>query len=225
MLAVLALSMSVPTLASTYTVTPGSNAAAIQAIINSAGAGSGNTVLFSAGPYSLAATVTLPCSNGTIYTGPNVGVVTQSNLPTAVLTNTVPTNFALATDSNGTSLTGGQGCTIEYLRFSGTQGGVLVYYPASGITIQQNAFDNNNPPALSNSSQANIYLDGQNAGFTAATGVQRITIVWNAFFNNCAAIRSVAYPDSGGACAATWVNGYNNSLCGQITRSILPKKD
>ena len=212
MLAVLALSMSVPTLASTYTVTPGSNAAAIQAIINSAGAGSGNTVLFSAGPYSLAATVTLPCSNGTIYTGPNVGVVTQSNLPTAVLTNTVPTNFALATDSNGTSLTGGQGCTIEYLRFSGTQGGVLVYYPASGITIQQNAFDNNNPPALSNSSQANIYLDGQNAGFTAATGVQRITIVWNAFFNNCAAIRSVAYPDSGGACAATWVNGYNNYL-------------
>jgi hypothetical protein len=212
MLAVLALSMSVPTLASTYTVTPGSDAAAIQAIINIAGAGPGNTVLFSAGPYSLAATVTLPCSNGTIYTGPNVGVVTQSNLPTAVLTSTVSTNFALSTDSNGTSLTGGQGCTIEYLRFSGTQGGILAYYPASGITIQQNAFDNNNPPALSNSSQANIYLDGQNAGFTAATGVQHITVVWNTFFNNCAAIRSVAYPDSGGGCAATWVNGYNNYL-------------
>ncbi len=212
MLAVLALGVSVPALATTYTVTPGSSAAAIQAIINIAGAGSGNTVLFSAGLYSLAATVTLPCSNGTIYTGPNVGVVTQSNLPTAVLTSTVPTNFALSTDSNGISLTGGQGCTIEYLRFSGTQGGVLVYYPASGITIQQNAFDNNNPPALSNSSQANIYLDGQNAGFTAATGVQHITIVWNTFFNNCAAIRSVAYPDSGGGCSATWVNGFNNYL-------------
>jgi parallel beta-helix repeat protein len=212
MLAVLALGVSVPTLASTYTVTPGSNAAAIQAIVNIAGAGSGNTVLFSAGPYSLAATVTLPCSNGTIYTGPNVGVVTQSNLPTAVLTSTVPTNFALSTDSNGISLTGGQGCTIEYLRFSGTQGGILVYYPASGITIQQNAFDNNNPPALSNSSQANIYLDGQNAGFSAATGVQHVTIVWNTFVNNCAAIRAVAYPDSGGGCAATWVNGYNNYL-------------
>ena len=212
MLAVLALGVSVPALATTYTVTPGSSAVAIQAIINIAGAGSGNTVLFSAGPYSLAATVTLPCSNGTIYTGPNVGVVTQSNLPRAVLTSTVPTNFALSTDSNGISLTGGQGCTIEYLRFSGTQGGVLVYYPASGITIQQNAFDNNNPPALSNSSQANIYLDGQNAGFTAATGVQHITIVWNTFFDNCAAIRSVAYPDSGGGCSATWVNGFNNYL-------------
>ena len=91
MLAVLALGVSVPVLATTYTVTPGSSAVAIQAIINIAGAGSGNTVLFSAGPYSLAATVTLPCSNGTIYTGPNVGVVTQSNLPRAVLTSTVPT--------------------------------------------------------------------------------------------------------------------------------------
>ena len=212
MLAVLALGMSVPALGTTYTVTPGSNAAAIQAIVNVAGSSSGNTVLFSSGSYSLAATITLPCSNGTIYSGPNVGIVTQSNLPMAVLNSTVPTNFALSTDSNGTSFTSGQGCTIEYLRFSGTQGGILVYYPASGITIQQNAFDNNNPPAGGGGSQANIYLDGQNAGFTAATGVQHISIVWNTFFNNCAAIRAVAYPDSGGGCASTWINGYNNYL-------------
>jgi Fn3 associated/Bacterial Ig-like domain (group 2) len=212
MLVVLALSVSVPTLATTYTVKAGSNAGAIQAIVNTAGSGSGNTVLFSPGSYSLAATVTLPCSSGTIYTGANVGIVTQKNLPTSVLTSTVATNFALSTDSNGTSLTGGQGCTIEYLRFSGTQGGILVYYPASGITIQQNAFDNNNPPAGGDGAQANIYLDGQNSGFTAATGNQHISVVWNTFFNNCSAIRSVAYPDSGGACTATWVNGYNNYL-------------
>jgi Chitobiase/beta-hexosaminidase C-terminal domain/Bacterial Ig-like domain (group 2) len=212
MLAVLALSVSVPTLATTYTVKAGSNAGAIQAIVNIAGSGSGNTVLFSAGSYSLAATVTLPCSNGTLYTGANVGVVSQRNLPTAVLTSTVTTNYALSTDSNGTSLTGSQGCMIEYLRFSGTQGGILVYYPASGITIQQNAFDNNDPPAGGGGSQANIYLGGQNSGFTAATGVQHISVVWNTFFNNCAAIRAVAYPDSGGACTATWVNGYNNYL-------------
>ena len=212
MLAVLALGVSVPTLATTYPVKAGSSAGAIQAIVNTAGSGSGNTVLFSPGSYSLAATVTLPCSNGTIYTGANVGIVTQNNLPTATLTSTLPNNFALSTDSNSTSLTGGQGCTIEYLRFSGTQGGILVYDPASGIIIQQDAFDNNNPPAGGNSSQANIYLDGQNAGFTAATGVQHISIVWNTFFNNCAAIRAVAYPDSGGGCTATWVNGYNNYL-------------
>ena len=79
--------------------------------------------------------------------GPNVGTVTQSNLPTAVLTSTVATSYALSTDSNVTTLTGSQGCMIEYLRFSGTQGGILVWSPASGITIQENAFDNNNPPA------------------------------------------------------------------------------
>jgi hypothetical protein len=212
MLAVLALGVSVPTLATTYTVPAGSSAGAIQAIVNTAGSGSGNTVLFSPGSYSLAATVTLPCANGTIYTGANVGIVTQKNLPTAVLTSTVPTNFAMSTDSNTTSLTGGQGCTIEYLRFSGTQGGILVYDPASGIIIQENAFDNNNPPAGGAGAQANIYLDGQNAAFTAATGLQHISVLWNTFFNNCAAIRAVAYPDSGGACTATWVNGYNNYL-------------
>jgi Chitobiase/beta-hexosaminidase C-terminal domain/Bacterial Ig-like domain (group 2) len=206
------LNMTVPAFAATYTVAAGSSVATIQAIVNTAGSAPGSTVAFSAGTYSLAATLTLPCSNGTIYTGPNVGIVTQSRLPTAVLTSTVPTNYALSTDSNVSSLTGGEGCTIQYLRFTGTQGGILVYNPASGIVIQENAFDNNNPPAGGASSQSNIYLDGQNAGFSAATGLQHISVVWNTFFANCAAIRAVAWPDSGGGCAATWVEGYNNYL-------------
>jgi hypothetical protein len=206
------LGATIPALATTYTVPHGSSAAAIQTIVNTAGAAPGNTVVFSAGSYSLDATITLPCSNATIYTGPNVGMVNQSNLPVAVLTSTVPTTYAVSTDSNSTSLTGGQGCTIEYLRFSGTQGGILVYYPASGIIIQQNAFDNNNPPAGGASSEASIYLTGQNAGFSATTGVQYISILWNTFFDNCAAIRAFVWPDSGGGCAATWVNGYNNHL-------------
>ena len=132
----LVLSTGVPALAATYTVQAGSSAATIQGIVNTAGSAAGNTVMFSAGSYSLAFTVTLPCSKGTIYTGPNVGVVSQTHLPTAVLKSTVPTNYAFSTDSNSTSLTGSEGCAIEYLRFSGTQGGILVYYPASGITIQ-----------------------------------------------------------------------------------------
>ena len=74
----------------------------------------------------------LPCANGTVYTGPNVGVVTQSNLPTVILTNTVATNYAVSTNYNGTTFTGSQGCTIQYLRFSGTQGGILVYDPVVG---------------------------------------------------------------------------------------------
>jgi Chitobiase/beta-hexosaminidase C-terminal domain len=212
MFALLLATMSLPALATTYTIKAGSSEGTIQATLNTAGSASGNTVVFSAGAYSLATTLSLPCSNGTVYTGPNVGIVTQSNLPTTILTNTVATNYALSTGNNGTSFTGNQGCTIEYLRFSGTQGGILVYYPASGITIQENAFDNNNPPSGGASSEPNIWLDGENSGFSAATGIQHISVVWNTFFNNCASIRAVAYPDSGGRCAATWVNAYNNYL-------------
>jgi Chitobiase/beta-hexosaminidase C-terminal domain/Bacterial Ig-like domain (group 2) len=211
-LALLFLGMGVPAMAATYTVAAGSSAATIQSIVNSAGSASGNTVAFSAGAYRLAATVTLPCAHGTIYTGPNAGVVTQSNLPTAVLTSTNVTSYALATDSNGTSFTTNAGCTVQYLRFSGTQGGIIVSYPSSGITIQENAFDNNNPPAGGSGAKANIFLDGRNGGFSPSTGVQHISVTWNTFFNNCAAIRAVAWPDSGGLCAATWVNGYNNYL-------------
>ena len=212
LLALIALSMGVQASATTYVVPAGSSAAAIQAIVNTAANAAGNTVVFSAGGYRLTAEVGLPCFYGTVYTGPNVGIVTQTNLPTAILTNTVPTNFVLGVLGNGTNFTGNQGCTIQYLRFSGTQGGIIVYDPASGIVIQENAFDNNNPPAGGATSESNIWLDGTNAGFTAATGVQHITVVWNTFFNNCAAIRASASPDSGGRCAATWVNGYNNYL-------------
>ena len=118
----LLLSMGVPAYATTYTVAAGSSADTIQAILYAAGSAPGNTVAFAAGSYSLGYTLALPCSNGTVYTGPNVGLVTQTHLPTAILTSTVSTNYALATNSNGTSFTGAQGCTIQYLRFSVTQG-------------------------------------------------------------------------------------------------------
>src|ERR1700760_1763589 len=93
-LSIIALSTAVPALASTYTVPAGSSASAIQAIVNSAGAAPGNTVAFSPGAYSLKTTVNLPCSNGTVYTGPvlgpqqviysSAGVMSIANLPTAI---------------------------------------------------------------------------------------------------------------------------------------------
>ena len=57
----LVLSAGLPALAATYTVPAGSSAATIQGIVNTAGSAAGNTVMFSAGSYSLAFTVTLPC--------------------------------------------------------------------------------------------------------------------------------------------------------------------
>jgi hypothetical protein len=216
-MALLAMSMGLPALATTYTVPAGSSAGTIQAIVNAAGAAPGNTVMFSAGSYSLEYTVTLPCSSGTIYTGPNVGVVTVANMPSAVLTSTVTTNFALQTNSNGTTFTGSQGCTIQYLRFSGTQGGIYVSHPASGILIQYNYFTLNDPPVGGAQSEQAIYLDGdQNAGLDPSTGVSYISIVWNVFYNNCARINAEGggngNVDSGGYCAATIVSAYNNYL-------------
>jgi Chitobiase/beta-hexosaminidase C-terminal domain/Bacterial Ig-like domain (group 2) len=209
--------MTVPVFASTYTVQAGSSSNTIQAILNTAGSAPGNTVMFSKGTYSLASTLWLPCSEGTIYTGPNVGVVTQTNMPSAILTSTVTTNFAMETNSNGTSFTGGQGCIIQYLRFSGTQGGVYVTHPSSGIVIQENYFTLNDPPVGGDYSQQAVYLDGlSNNGLDATTGASYISIMWNVFYNNCARINAAGGEqgtvDSGGLCAATMVKAYNNHL-------------
>jgi hypothetical protein len=213
----LVLSTSVPALATTYTIQAGSSSATIQGIVNTAGSATGNTVMFSAGSYSLASTVILPCSNGTVYTGPNVGVVTQVNMPSAVLTSTVTTNYALQTNSNGTSFTGNQGCTIQYLAFSGTQGGIYVTHPSSGILIQDNYFTLNDPPVGGGQSLQAIYLDGDHdAGSDPSTGASYISILWNVFYNNCARINAEGggngNVDSGGYCAATIVSAYNNHL-------------
>jgi Bacterial Ig-like domain (group 2) len=136
--ALLIWGMSAQVLAATYSVTAGSSAAEIQAIVNTAGASPGNTVAFAAGAYRLSATVSLPCSDGTIYTGPNVGTVTQSNLPTAVLSSTVATSYALSTDSNVTTLTGSQGCDSDTNHrpstFYTTDGSTPAIYRPGGST-------------------------------------------------------------------------------------------
>jgi Fn3 associated/Beta xylosidase C-terminal Concanavalin A-like domain len=218
LLAFLLLSMGVPALAATYTVAAGASAATIQATVNTAGAASGNTVAFAAGSYRLSATVYLPCANGTIYTGPIVGIVTQSHPATAVLTESSTTAYALQTNSNGAANTiPGQGCTIEYLGFSGTQGGIYVVAPSSGILIQYNYFTLNNPPVGGAQSQQAIYLDGdQNAGLDPSTGASYISILWNVIYNNCTLINAEGggngNVDSGGYCDATLVNAYNNHL-------------
>jgi hypothetical protein len=216
-MALLVLSMGVPALATTYTVQAGSSSATIQGIVNTAGSAAGNTVMFSAGSYGLASTVILPCSNGTLYTGPNVGVVTQVNMPSAVLTSTVTMNYALQTNSNGTSFTGNRGCTIQYLRFSGTQGGIYVTHPSSGIVIQENYFTLNDPPVGGGQSLQAVYLDGDpDEGSDPSTGASYISILWNVFYNNCARINAEGggngNVDSGGYCAATIVSAYNNHL-------------
>jgi hypothetical protein len=223
-LTIFALGTALPALATTYTVPAGSTSATIQAIVNAAGAAPGNTVAFSAGVYNLTSTISLPCNNGTVYTGPvigtphvtysNTGVMSLSNLPMAVLT--VSRNqYVFAIKSNGVSFTvPTAGCTVQYMGFNGTQGGIWVDSPASGITLQYNAFYNNNPPWNNAMPDANaaIYLDGENGAGSPSGGVSYISILWNSFFNNCASIQANAWPDAGGDCNAIHVQSYNNHL-------------
>lgn len=223
-LAALAFGTAVPALASTYTVPAGSSSTTIQAIVNTAGKASGNTVVFSAGSYNLTSTIILPCASGTVYTGPNVGpqvisysasgVMSIKNLPTAVFS--VSNNsYVFSVNYNGSSYTSPtQGCTIQYMAFNGTQGGIYVNQPSSGITVQNNAFYNNNPPWNDAQPSANsgIYLDGDNGAASASGGVSYISVLWNSFFNNCASIQANAWPDAGGDCNAVHVQSYNNYL-------------
>jgi hypothetical protein len=223
-MAVLAFGAAVPALATTYTVPAGSGSSGIQAIVNTAAGSPGNTVVFSAGTYSLSATVALPCTNGITYTGPVIGpqilsynrsgVMTIGNLPTATFTLN-SNNYVFSVASNGSSYTAANGgCTIQYLGFNGTQGGIFVNYPSSGITLQNNAFYNNNPAWNQGfpDSNAAINLDGQDGANGAWGGVSYISILWNTFFNNCASIQANGWPDSGGDCNAVHVQSYNRNL-------------
>jgi Fn3 associated/Bacterial Ig-like domain (group 2) len=216
--------MGLPALATTYTVPAGSGVAAIQQIINTASAGPGNTVMFSAGAYNLSGTVYLPCTNGVVYSGPLVGqqkisynskgVMSIGNLPTAIFT-VPPDNYVFGVESNGTTnTTPTAGCTIQYMGFNGTQGGIYVGVPSSGITIQNNAFYNNNPDWALGWPDAypGINLDGYNGGNTPGDGQSYVSVLWNTFFNNCASIIANGWPDAGGECNAVHIQGYSNHL-------------
>lgn len=223
-LAVLAVGTAVPALAATYTVPAGSSSSKIQAVVNTASAAPGNTVVFSAGAYNLTATINLPCSNGVVYTGPVVGpqtitysssgAMTIGNRPTAVFSIS-NNNYVFSVDSNGTSYTSPTaGCTIQYMAFNGTQGGIFVNYGSSGITLQNNAFYNNNPDwnEAQPASNGAIDLDGENGAGSASGGESYVSILWNTFFDNCASIQANAWPDAGGDCNAVHVQSYNNNV-------------
>ena len=90
------LGLALPAGATTYTIASGASTSSIQSTINTATSSPGNTVVFAAAAYSLTSTISISCTNGTIITGPNVGTVTQSHLPTALLTETTSTNYAFS---------------------------------------------------------------------------------------------------------------------------------
>ena len=195
---------------SSVTLSPSQTNAQMQAAINSVTPG--GTVTFAAGNYVTTAQLSLPCTGGTLYTGPNVGLVTTTNLPTAVLnTNTTNTIFYVASNSATSSY--GSGCSIKYLEFYGTGGDIFIHYPSYGVTIDSNAFTGNNPiaPVTQGNKESNIWVDGSGSTFNAANGANYTQITNNVSFNNCASIQAYSGPtDEGGYCNLAMVGGYNN---------------
>ncbi len=173
--------------ATTYTV-PFLTGASIQSTVNTAsGAGSGNTVFFPAGTYSVTGPIDVPCNTGLILTGPT------ATPATAILS----ANF---TNSDIFSFSGCSSVTIEYLKFLNT--GALYFNNSNntGITIVHDQFGNLPSSTTSGtSSQAAVYFDGSINTTSSAL------IEYNVFgdANSCAAVFATTN-DSGGYCAGVY---------------------
>jgi hypothetical protein len=187
---ILLLISSIPSLAATYTVAAGSSSSTIQAIINSAAAGS--TIAFEAGTYDITNTLIIPCNNLTI-TGP------------AVFPDTAILNARFNTSSIFTMWGGCTGLTLEYL--AGYNAGLLYVGPGNSSNI--NFLHNTTgglPSSATNMSQygtsGSVYFDGK-VGQT----LSNVTIEYNSFgdANSCTAVFTLAL-DTGGACAGVLIH-------------------
>lgn len=173
----------------TYNVNSSMSEASIQGIINTAGAGA-NIVSFAAGNYNgWSIPLQLPCSNGTIYTGPaNSAGVTYVNNKAVQQTTASPAilnaNAAYSGDTileiqGGSSgnTTPGSGCTIQNLTGNNamlllTGGNFASNSPSYGILVQHNTCQN-----VVNQANANSCFFSHNT--------TNITFFENALINNC----------------------------------------
>ncbi len=143
-----------PASATTYTLNPSQSTSTIQGIIN--GAAAGDTVVFSAGAYSLTANLTLKC--GITYTGPVVSLNSKGMAtPTAMLGTTLGLsghifNFYSQTCSGST--------IVQYIAFLNGGEGIYVQAPSQNMVIQYDSFGG--IKYTSGQTTAGIFLDGPN---------------------------------------------------------------
>jgi hypothetical protein len=177
--------LSVPALASTYTVGPTQSLASLQAVVNSANVG--DTVQFAAGTYNLGATFQF--KPGIHYTGP------QTTPATAIIVNKTA-NQTVTSYPAGSAQT-----TIEYFDFSNA-GGIYVASGASNIIIQHNQFSALPSGESCTACMAGVFFDG-NINST----LSNITLLYNTFgdANSCTAVFAQAN-EQGGYCAGFLVN-------------------
>lgn len=200
--------------ATTFTITAGSTAAAIQSTINTAAAGSGNTVVFSAGSYNITSQISVPCPAGPlIIKGPPVA---YPGPYTAILVSGI-NDFAIAIQPCSVS------DKVTELTINGNHpspdggGGIYIAPGVSNITITKNTLYGNSASVTTvNTYDTLIYLDGEPSGLTDANDV----ITWNNLgaSGDCSAIMNLfnyqgdSYDAVGGQCAGIGVHTLTSGL-------------
>jgi hypothetical protein len=212
--------------ATNFTIPAGANTAAIQATINQAAGGSGNSVIFSAGNYVITSPITIPCAAGPMnISGP---VVVWPGPYTATLTSNINSwMFSVVPCSTPV--------TIEYLNFNGNRpspdGGGAIYLSDGGISnfsiIYNKFWGNSASTAGANNYDTLIWLDGEVNGSTDSND----TIAWNQMgqAGDCGAIMNLysyqggTYDAIGGQCAA--IGSHVNLTNATIANNIITQQE
>ena len=198
----------------------GASEATIQSTLNSCG--SGNTVTFAAGSYSITSQLTLPC--GVSLAGP----APASNGGTQPYYSQTPNQTAILNGSvgaNNTALKTTAGCsvpqTIQFLEWNGGQpnpGGnfIEVVGGTNGLNVLNNYIHGNNCGAYCGSTAANLILLDSTHSLPATNN---INIQWNIFSapGDCGSGAIIESQNSnteggGGYCNGVGMGGYLTNI-------------
>ena len=201
-------------------IASGASQATIQSTLNSCG--SGNTVVFAAGSYSITSQLTLPC--GVSLFGPTPA----SNGGTQPYYSQTPNQTAILNGSvgaNNTALKTTAGCsvpqTIQFLEWNGGQpnpGGnfIEVVGGTNGLNVLNNYIHGNNCGAYCGSTAANLILLDSTHSLPATNN---INIQWNIFSapGDCGSGAIIESENSnteggGGYCNGVGMGGYLTNI-------------
>ena len=175
LLSIVAFAIAAQAHASTCPIPAGVRESKIQSTLNSCG--SGNTVLFAAGSYSLSSALTVPC--GVSLAGPTVAWSNPSRY-TATLNSSVSRGPAVVFSGCSTP------ASVHYLNCNGGQpspdGGMCFYFPAgaSNFTLSYNHIFGNQANAKDPQWYDSLVVFDGNAQSPVSSND---TIVWNIFGN------------------------------------------
>jgi hypothetical protein len=204
---VLFLAACLPACAATYSITPSTPLATIQAELAATGP---NTYNFAAGNYAqITSTLTLPCGTGNVYQGAPATFVPGVGVSPTTIFNAAFTGSNLARITGNSSQTvPGAGCTVDSIWFENQN--VYVQPPVSGLLFTHNKISGivgSLKGSGNTTSWAGVYIDNgttQDIGYSA--------FQWNTFGPSCTDIDATIGTDYGGTCGGIIVHGSNGNL-------------